>query len=310
MEIPESVYRCKDLVDVWTHRLQSVTLYVTNKCNSRCEICDIWKQEPKVDMPIDVIEKILGDRSIRKDCFFYLTGGEVFLHPQHDQMFSLFNKYNRKYMLLSNGILWKKLIEAVKKYRIKSVYLSLDGDREGYKRVRGVDAYDNVIKAIKGLSEITSVRVAYTINPWNTPEDLKHVIKICRDEGVVFNGVGVYTRTPFLQAGIEPSLDMLEGYAVKDFEPLCLYRRWQAGLVKVPCWNISVSCTVNENCDVYMCQEKEEILGNVKSRTLGEIWRSEKTKTLHHKYRNCNDCWLGCQRPFDISLAQFLRYKF
>ncbi len=82
-----------------------------------------------------------------------------------------------------------------------------------------------------------------------------------------------------------------------------LQNPWMAEEVKIPCWSISTKCYVMPNGDVYLCQQKSVVLGNLYEQTLGEIWRSSDTIATHERYRSCNDCWLACNRPFDTELA-------
>jgi MoaA/NifB/PqqE/SkfB family radical SAM enzyme len=61
----------------------NLTLSVTNKCNSRCRSCDIWKIYPAEksrladELTLDEIEKVF--KSVGPVYFFNISGGEPFL---------------------------------------------------------------------------------------------------------------------------------------------------------------------------------------------------------------------------------------
>lgn len=51
-------------------------------------------------------------------------------------------------------------------------------------------------------------------------------------------------------------------------------------------------------------------LGNLNEATLDEILEAQTTKLLLKRNLYCNQCWLNCQRPFDILVTQTLRTLF
>jgi len=302
----EYVYQgIKLLTNVYRHKLSVIHLFVTNRCNSRCKICHIWAKQPKYDLPVHIIRNVLVDKSVSRYTFFTLGGGEFFLHPYYEKILELFTLYNRRFLLLTNGILSKKIIDAVRKFKIKHLYLSLDGRRETYKRVRGVDAYDNVVEVIDALHNETEILVAYCINPWNSYEDMLHVKELCDKKKVKFE-VGLYVNPEYFETQLFGKYTYPEKLLPKDQKFAKLHNYWANSELKLPCWNIRTQVTIIPNCDVYLCQQKSVILGNLMHKSLSEIWNSPKTVETHKRYFTCNDCWLGCQRPFDVKIAYSL----
>ncbi|MDD3771694.1 MAG: radical SAM protein, partial [Weeksellaceae bacterium] len=167
--------------------------------NSQCRACGIWREEPKIDMPLEMVEGLLKSRLIRPgySCFT-LQGGEAILHPQFARIVQLIQKYGFDYILLSNGVDHRKLADFVERLNIKNVQLSLDGRPQTYILARGVGGYDSVIKSIEELKKLkASVSLAYTISPWNCLEDYLHVVEVAKRYGfplatVIYENVKIF----------------------------------------------------------------------------------------------------------------------
>lgn len=288
------------IIACYSGRISSVQLYATNRCNSRCRICYIWDEKPKTDLSLEAIKKIVNSKKVEKNALYGLVGGEFILHPNYKQILSLFK--NKNYILFSNCILADRLIEAVKVYHVPNLFISLDGNRDTYKKVRGVDKYTNVIRVIKELKGITSITITYVINPYNTKEDFLHVKKIAEDHGVGLV-VAVYdTRSIFNTKARGGSL-----YIVNDvFENNYLksYKFWKNGKLKLPCYSIRTLLTVMPDGNVPLCQQKNISLGNINKNDVDEIW--EKSKKIHLQHTNCNGCWITCHRSFDNNVCKLL----
>src|SRR3990170_7040203 len=129
----------------------AISLYITNRCNSRCPICGIWRAHPKIDLSLYLIQQLLSDNLINSEVIFGISGGEPLCHPKYREIFALFS--NRKWHLLSNGILSYQLIDVIHEFKPERLCLSLDGTLETYKVVRGIDAYDKNLEVIKNVRE-------------------------------------------------------------------------------------------------------------------------------------------------------------
>jgi len=280
-----------------------LTILLTNRCNSRCRICNIWNTKPKIDLPIKIIKKILDDKVITNRTYFVLTGGEVLLHPESDEILSLF--HNRKYILLTNGLLDDRLIETVNKFGIKRVSVSLDGPTETYKRIRGVDGYANVERVVKGLKGKTDIRLGYVINPWNSRRDLMHVMNFCQRNKINF-WVGYYSDMEYFEIGTPPGIL----YDVSDLfnHPYySLYHEWVTGNLKMPCLSIFTRPSIRPNGDVVLCDQKEVLLGNLYEENLWDIWTSKRTRKIQKEHVSCNACWSDCSRLFDLDILSWIK---
>ena len=67
------------------------------------------------------------------------------------------------YTLLSNGLFPERVIEYVSLYQPSHLYLSLDGDRETYQRMRGRDGYDKVMRVVRELKDEVPISLMFCL---------------------------------------------------------------------------------------------------------------------------------------------------
>lgn len=290
-----------------------VPIYLTDRCNSKCLICNIWRKRPKTDIDVGIVKKILSDKSVSRFTMFVIGGGEPLLHPKFDEIMTLFR--GRDYLFLSNGLLADKLIETVREFEIKRLSLSLDGSPETYRKIRGVDGYSNIEKIVAELKDDdVTIYANYVINPWNTRQDLIHVIDFCRKNGIYFLA-GYYENFEYLETtkktGRLYNINDLLRYAPLESSPnhpyFKLHPHWVSGHLRIPCFSVFLSPVIKPNGDVELCEVKEVKLGNLYEQDLGEIWASKKTRDLQRRFMHCNACWADGHRPVSIHVGSLLR---
>jgi MoaA/NifB/PqqE/SkfB family radical SAM enzyme len=147
-------------------------------------------------MSLDTIQKIMKAKCINRHTTVGLEGGEFLLHPQADEILEWFSLNHPNFDIFSNCLKPERLITAVRRYKPKRLYVSLDGTPETYHYMRGKDGYENVREVISALKSDLPVFVMFTLSPYNDFSDLAHVATLCRDEGV-FLRVGIYNNIPF-----------------------------------------------------------------------------------------------------------------
>lgn len=303
------------LASVVTRRIVApLPIFITDRCNSRCQTCNIWRKK-NTDLDFEIVKSILNDKVITKFTSFIIAGGEPILHPHFDEIMPLFQ--GRNYLFLSNGLKVRKLIEVVRKYNIRNLGLSLDGTPETYRRVRGVDGFaknEEVVQELK--DDKINIYVNFVVNPWNSREDLTSVIEFCRKYGVNLL-VGYYQNIPYFEttkrAGHLPDVgDLIASSPL--LEPrhpyFSLYHQWVVGNLNIPCFSVFLRPSIRTNGDVDLCEGRESKLGNLYEKSLGEIWASRRTRYLQMRSFSCNACWGDDQRTKDAVVASVLRSLF
>lgn len=119
----------------------TASIGVTQRCNSRCYYCDIWKwQNFTPDPTIEELKKIFFSISNLGVKVVSLSGGEPLLREDLGELISIVKNYNIRVQTVTNGILLSKdrIIELIKT-GLDCVTLSLDTIDPGvYRKLRGV----------------------------------------------------------------------------------------------------------------------------------------------------------------------------
>jgi MoaA/NifB/PqqE/SkfB family radical SAM enzyme len=130
------------------NRLPLVTLYLTERCNSRCVTCDYWRHG-RVDMSLDSVTRLLPQlRELRTDVVL-LSGGEPLLNPHWPAIAELLRAAGMQVWLVTSGLALAKHARRVAEL-FDRITVSLDGtDSATYAAIRGLDAFDKVCQGIR-----------------------------------------------------------------------------------------------------------------------------------------------------------------
>ncbi len=207
-------------------------IYATDSCDSGCKHCLIWAKRPIKYLSLEKIIEIMQSKAVTPSTTVGLEGGEFLLHPQALEIMEWFSIHHPNFDLLSNCLKPRNLIEAVKKYPPKRLYLSLDGTKETYKYMRGKDGYDKVLQVIEALKDVVPISAMFTLSPYNDFSDMQHVAEVCQRYGIDMR-IGVYNDIAFFDTvekahetdiGAEKKEELLRYSDVKNLK--------EAGLVE------------------------------------------------------------------------------
>lgn len=291
-------------------KIANCNVFVTTRCNSRCEMCRSWKMK-KIDISLTAIENIAKSRCINKLTDIGLEGGEFLLHPQIDEIMRILKGYNVS--IISNGILTERIIEFIKKYHIRKASISLDGSEEYQNCYRMYDSYHKTVKSLELLSKMKDqmiVSVIYTPSPWNTESDYQHVRSLAERLGINF-GLGMYFDHNIFEEGPTPE-DL--NYQKDDYQyPVPfndfgrMLHKWLLGEIVLPCISKKSRVAVWPGGELPLCFPSGLIVGNLNIQTIDEIMKETNTQKLLHKYASCNRCWVPFNRNIDVEFFLKLR---
>jgi MoaA/NifB/PqqE/SkfB family radical SAM enzyme len=177
-------------------KLSSLMFYATDLCDSGCKHCLIWAKRPVKHLPKEKLIEVMRSKCITKRTKIGLEGGEFLLHPEATEILKWFSTNHPNFDILSNCLKPDSLIEAVKKYPPKRLFISLDGTKETYLYMRGKDGYDSVISVIESCKDIVPISLMFTLSPYNSFMDLNHVVEISKKYNIDIR-VGVYNDIAF-----------------------------------------------------------------------------------------------------------------
>lgn len=126
--------------------IEYIGLETTNRCNYACIHClradiaprkdlppdlqqAIGPRNPRRDIPLELVEKIIDEARPFNIPYVSFTGGEPTLHPQFKEIVRMFGEAGYKIMMVTNGTHFEKTYEAISPYRdrLHGFYLSMDG---------------------------------------------------------------------------------------------------------------------------------------------------------------------------------------
>lgn len=110
----------------------------------------------------------MASKCVARNTVVGLEGGEFLLHPEADAIMQWFKNNHPNYTLLSNCLAPQKVIEAVRSYHPNHQYVSLDGDKETYKAMRGCNGHDKVIEVVESLKDEVDISLMFCLSPWNS----------------------------------------------------------------------------------------------------------------------------------------------
>ena len=292
-------------------RLSQLMIYSTTICQSRCKHCNIW-QKPVEHLSLEDIQRIMQSRCVTKRTTVGLEGGEFILHPQANEIMAWFQKNHPNYTLLSNCLTPGRVIDAVRNYKPRHLYVSLDGGRETYQRMRGRDGYDKVIEVIEALKDEVPISLMFCLSPWNDFKDMEFVIDVAKRYQVDVR-IGIYGTMAFFDTTSEllaaddfvKQIPQRIHETQENYDFVALYDEWRKGNLRLRCQSIMSSLVIHSNCDVPICQNLDVVLGNVHQQSLDEIFNgSAASKTQCQYSHECNDCWINFHRKYDIILLR------
>jgi radical SAM protein with 4Fe4S-binding SPASM domain len=276
--------------------------HITSRCNLRCKHCyQVSYQTPELDF-----HNILGIMkqysellsALNRKGHINFTGGEPFLR---EDFFDLLHECKRYSSLFSFGILTngtllnRKTVEELKKLQPDFIQVSIEGNREIHDSIRGSGNLDIVIKGLELLSYYRiKTLVSFTAHRGNY-KSFSSVVDLCRKHNVfkvwtdriVPFGNGEDLKDQVLNPeeaweffmGIN-KLRKQKGFPWKQNTIVEMSRALQflaAGNTPYRCGAGESLITVLEDGIVLPCRRLPIDCGNIKEKTLLEIYSDNKT---------------------------------
>ncbi len=173
--------------------LSSLFLEITLRCNARCEHCgsSCGDEIPKDEISKEDLMKALKEIDEKygaETVFLIVTGGEPLVRKDAFEIIDYALKLGYHWGMTTNGILIdEKMVQKLKKTKIESISISLDGlksTHESFRRVPG--SFDKIMKAIDLLKDVDTLRylqITTVANKKNLLE-LEDVYKLLLEKGI------------------------------------------------------------------------------------------------------------------------------
>lgn len=164
-------------------RLALLTLYLSERCNSRCVTCDYWRHG-RADLDLPAVQRLLPDLARLQTEVVLFSGGEPLLNPDWARIGELLRAQGLRLWLLTSGLSLAKHARRVAEL-FDAVTVSLDGTcPQTYAAIRGLDAFDKVCEGIRAAVQAgTQVNIRVTVQRANYRE-MPAFVALAADLGV------------------------------------------------------------------------------------------------------------------------------
>jgi len=303
-----------------------VLINLTDLCNSRCKISDIWKIKPENEINVDNIIKSF-DGSEKDIYWLSLSGGEVTLVKYYFELIDRLKKKlpNLKIVAFTTNCLTPNRVVKYAKY-IKDnnldplITLSLDGDEKLHDEVRGIKGnYKKCLETYKMLKDekilchygitLSDKNYEFVKNNYHNYKDTMKAVTFIHSEGI-YNKENSYDD----DERIIKSLKIID----KNFKIKKLYEIIEKIHIKlsikflekkrkkniIPCDVLNSSIHIMQDGAVKPCMFMKEI-GNIKENNMLNFLRKQTTLEIKEKIKKdqCPKCWMNCYSPHSIIQA-------
>ena len=313
------------------HPLGAISNFaVTDKCNGRCKMCNIWNTPPRPEPQIEQIQAFFTENkaTLRNLRFIQLTGGEPYLREDLPEIAETIHEALPECMIWipTNGLLPEQIHETTNRIIEKiggsrlGVTVSLDGDAEVNDAQRGVEgSFRNAVSTIKNLAELKQryrlrLSTGFTVTESNYVY-APYVQKIAYRLGSEFSFRPVNLSEHYYKNTEQAPLDREEILPYLDY--IAVNLRQRKGLVRavtnyayikgakqfikgkrtLPCTAGTESIYIDTVGDVYPCLVMNHKLGNIYQHSLEDILASPSAWEAREQIEKqaCPSCWLECE---------------
>lgn len=292
----------------------SAIIAITLNCNSRCIMCDIWKNKIPNELPAEYYKKLPASL---KD--INITGGEPFLRQDIVEIVRNMKVAapNARFIMNSNGFMphmvkkhLPKILEIDPNFAFR---VSIDGIGAAHDAIRRIPGgYDKIMESLRIAKEVGTkdLGIAFTLIDQNVDE-LPKVQKLADDLGVEFSmtvatnsviyfGSGKENLRPKNPERLEMRLEETARKHLARMSPKELMRGWfikrlisfvQTGKRALVCDAGTGFFYMDSLGNVYTCHLKPWKMGNIKSASMEKILANQ---TYAKRVATCDACWMVC----------------
>lgn len=163
-------------------------LELTSKCPLKCKHCFIDCKNLPEDkhLPYQIVERILEEAAAMGVVRVTLSGGEAFSYPHIRESIQKVNELGMGLRVFTNGIVNKKTMEWLRKEKIDTMFVSLDGGESHHNELRGKNTFrmarDTLIK-ISQFEGIKNITLSISLDKKNIC-DMGEIIDLCKESNI------------------------------------------------------------------------------------------------------------------------------
>jgi MoaA/NifB/PqqE/SkfB family radical SAM enzyme len=287
-----------------------LTIISTYRCNSRCQMCYIWKNPTvaKEEVSVETLQKLPGGFDNLN-----ISGGEPTLRRDLSELVDVLYPKARITEISSNGLHAERLVPIIERYPNIKVRFSVEGKEVTNDTIRGEKkGFATKLAGIRKLQEAggTDLGFAMVIQDENA-DQLVWVYELARSEGLelstsaLHNAWQFYKNDNYFYDRVKVAREveglitaMLRTAKVKNWFRAYL----NLGLIEkilghdrlIPCTAGRDFAFVDPWSDVWACNVRSDLLlGNLARQSWDEIMQSEQARAVIGKVAGCRqNCWM------------------
>jgi MoaA/NifB/PqqE/SkfB family radical SAM enzyme len=302
-------------------RNTELAIMPTFRCNAHCQMCHIWQHPSKREEEITLEDM---DRLPQGFARINLGGGEPTLRKDIIEIVDILSKKTKHLEISTNGYFTEKLISISRKHPNVRIRISLEGLPRKNDQIRGIrNGFDRAMRSLLKLKElgIKDIGFALTISHRNADE-LVNLYHLCSYLGIEFSQCVVHDAWQFRIPNnlIEDKDEVIseikhlirELLRSKRSNYFLRVKDWYRAYINrgfinfirgdrrlLPCGAGTDIIFIDPYGEVYPCNALKESMGNIKEKSLEEIWDSHPAKKVRGIVSSCpGNCWMtGTARP-------------
>jgi len=287
-----------------------LTVISTYRCNSKCQMCHIWKNPtlPKNEITIETLSKLPNGFDNLN-----VSGGEPTLRKDLAEIIDEVYPKARVVEISSNGLRAHRLVPIIEKYPDIKVRFSLEGDEDSNNSIRGEkNGFQIKMDGIKKLQEAggTDLGFAMVIQDENVDQiarmyDLATSMGLELATSTLHNAWQFYKNDNYfydrlaVARKVEVIIEkMLASWRVKNWFRAYL----NLGLIEkilghdrlIPCVAGTGFAFIDPWSDVWACNVRSDLkLGNLEDQSWETIMESDDARKAINHVANCQqNCWM------------------
>lgn len=327
---------------------EMIQIMLTNRCNIKCKICNVWKQDLGEEMATEVVKRLI-DQAIEMGIkTIYMTGGEAFLRKDifelidHAARPGIITTVNTNGSFITDGFA-KRIVSS----KLRNINFSLDGAiPKTHNAIRGENVFEKAVKAIEHINyykkllhrddpskeeQLLDVTLTSVITKANLEEltalvslaEKLHCCFICFqplvDNGNLLESLSLKTEfwieeadIPKLQKAFSELEQMKKSKSLcmgVDFMPEKTIQHFRRQRSVNTCFAGFTRIFVNPRGDIsFVCFPS---FGNTKAESLQQAWFSEKAFATRGQLKSCTvNCTQFCSERPQSDAIQEIHQRF
>lgn len=304
---------------------KAAIIAVTLNCNSKCIMCNIWKNRLSDELKPEDYLKLPPSL-----CEINITGGEPFLRNDLERIIENIKCAckNARIVISTNGYLFNKIEAKMKEIQYidpkVALRISLDGLEETHDKIRGLKGcFKNALESLwrakrlgvrdLGISMTVSsinVKQIYDIFMLSKKLGVQFTITYTSDSDIYFGNVDESIKL-FNFSDFNQQVSIIINERIRTLKPKEWARAWFESLLlyfiknkkrPFPCDSAKGFFYMDSVGNVYGCHILNNYIDNLRARnSFEDLWRVEKRHKIYEYARKCTKCWMVCTAKSEIN---------